>query len=86
MATNNPAVLACLSSPIQTVSAIDDTGPWPVTTIIRRWRTPQAKACRLCPRAACTAQHAHDGQSLCIVKVAGEFDAESASVFCRPDA
>jgi hypothetical protein len=80
------AVLPCLSLPIQTLSVIDDSGPWPVTTIIRRWRTAQARACRLCPKGECTAQFAHDGQAVCVVKVAGEFDAESAAIFRRPDA
>jgi hypothetical protein len=86
MAIMNAAVLPCLSRPIQTLSVIDDSGPWPVTTIIRRWRATQARACRLCPKEGCTAQFAHDGQAVCIVKVAGEFDAESAAIFRRPDA
>lgn len=86
MMRSTAAVLARVSQPIQTVSVIDDSGPWPVTTIIRRWSAPQARACRLCPPEACTARYAHDGQCLCVVKVAGEFSAEAAATFRRPDA
>jgi hypothetical protein len=74
-----------LPTPIQTTVSVLGPPGAEITVISRRWSTPQAQACALCPADKCLARHGPDGQSMCTVAVVGVVAPDSAALFRRPD-
>lgn len=71
---NFPADDASRPWPLQTLVVTAGAGADRWSEVVRRWRTPDARACGRCPRTLCTFQAGDDGSGVCVVRFGGVVD------------
>jgi hypothetical protein len=78
MPIRRAAVLPCIPKPLQVVVTDREVDGRPAHDIIRRFRNPQGRACRLCD--ACTFTAGDDGTGICFKAVSGPIDLDRVAV------